>query len=218
MPSVLAYWDIRGLAQPIRLLLKYVGEDFEDKRYSCGPAPDFNKDCWFNEKFSLGLDFPNLPFYVDGDVKITQTNAILRYIATKHNLCGKTTEEQVRVNMMLEETMDVRNAMVRLAYNPKFDELRDGVVAQIKGKFKLYDTYLGERSFFAGDEVTLADFHIYEMLDQYYILENTILDDTPKLQAFKKRFEDLPKIREYMESPEFLKSPLNNKMASFGNK
>ena len=26
------------LAQPIRLLLKYVGEDFEDKHYECGPG------------------------------------------------------------------------------------------------------------------------------------------------------------------------------------
>ena len=28
-----------------------------------------------------------LPYYIDGDIKLTQSNAILRYIARKHNLC-----------------------------------------------------------------------------------------------------------------------------------
>jgi glutathione S-transferase len=32
MAPTLAYWDVRGLAEPIRLLLLYTGTDFEDKR------------------------------------------------------------------------------------------------------------------------------------------------------------------------------------------
>uniref|UniRef100_A0A5K3G4N5 GST N-terminal domain-containing protein n=1 Tax=Mesocestoides corti TaxID=53468 RepID=A0A5K3G4N5_MESCO len=35
MKPVLAYWDIRGLCEAPRLLLRYLGEDFEDKRYKC---------------------------------------------------------------------------------------------------------------------------------------------------------------------------------------
>lgn len=46
------------LAQPIRLLLKYTQTDFEDKRYVVGPG--FDKSCWFDVKYSLGLDFPNV--------------------------------------------------------------------------------------------------------------------------------------------------------------
>ena len=30
---------------------------------------------------------PQLPYFIDGDVKLTQSNAILRYIARKHNMC-----------------------------------------------------------------------------------------------------------------------------------
>ena len=55
------------------------------------PAPDFDKTCWFDHKFSYGLDFPNLPYYMDGQTKLTQTHAIMRYIARKHDLCGKVT-------------------------------------------------------------------------------------------------------------------------------
>ncbi|XP_059573295.1 uncharacterized protein LOC102558987 [Alligator mississippiensis] len=36
MAAVLGYWDIRGLAHAIRLLLEYTGTTYEDKLYSCG--------------------------------------------------------------------------------------------------------------------------------------------------------------------------------------
>ncbi len=71
----LGYWDIRGRAQPIRFLLKYAGVEFNDKRYELGPGSSMaeiqsiNKH-WLPDKFNLGLDFPNLPFYIDGDVKV----------------------------------------------------------------------------------------------------------------------------------------------------
>jgi glutathione S-transferase len=90
MAATLCYWDIRGLAQPIRLLLEYTGTQYEDKKLSCGPPPSFDKSCWLDNKFSLGLDFPNLPYYIDGDVKLTQSNAILKHIGRKNNLVGTT--------------------------------------------------------------------------------------------------------------------------------
>jgi glutathione S-transferase len=36
-----------------------------------------------DEKFTLGLDFPNLPYIIDAekDVKLTQSMAIMRYVA-----------------------------------------------------------------------------------------------------------------------------------------
>jgi glutathione S-transferase len=46
-PPTLAYWDIRGLAEPIRLLLIFTGTEFEDKRYFTGDAPTFDKSSWY---------------------------------------------------------------------------------------------------------------------------------------------------------------------------
>ena len=48
------------MAQPIRLLLHYLGTEFEDKYFVCGPAPGFDKSCWFDIKDDLPLDFPNV--------------------------------------------------------------------------------------------------------------------------------------------------------------
>ena len=55
----LAYWDIRGLAQPLRLVLAYAGVDFVDKRYN--PS---ERAVWLSDKPNLGLDFPNIPYYM----------------------------------------------------------------------------------------------------------------------------------------------------------
>jgi len=114
---ILGYWAIRGLAQPIRLLLAYTGTEFEDKMYQCGPGPAYDRSAWMDVKFTLGLDFPNLPYYMETNVKLTGTNAILRHIARKHNLCGRTREEMVRVDMAAEQVMDMRNNAVFLFYN-----------------------------------------------------------------------------------------------------
>ncbi|XP_066267337.1 glutathione S-transferase Mu 1-like [Branchiostoma lanceolatum] len=216
MPAQLAYWKIRGLAQPIRLLLEYTGTEYEEKRYECGPAPDYDRSEWLDVKHSFGLDFPNLPCYIDGDVKLTQSNAILRYIARKNNLCGETEEERVRVDLMDYQCMDFRTGMSRLAYNPKFEELRPGYVKDVYNSIKQISQFLGSNKWIAGDKITYVDFLTYELLDQHRILEPTLLDDFQNLKDFLARFEALPKIAAYMKSDRFMSHPINNKMAKFG--
>ena len=86
---ILGYWDIRGLAQPIRYLLKYAGVQFIDKRYEFGEVPrDYDrtnaKDSakvgihWKKDKPNLGLDFPNLPYYIDKDIKVSYMTEIYK--------------------------------------------------------------------------------------------------------------------------------------------
>jgi len=217
MAPVLAYWNIRGLAQPIRLLLEYTGTEFEDKMYECGPAPDYDKSCWFDIKFDLGMDFPNLPYYIDGDLKITQSNAIIRHIARKHDMCGKTEEEKVRVDVLENQAVDMSRALTQLCYR-EYDTKKDAYLEALKKTLKQYSDCLGERKWFAGDNLTYIDFIMYELLDKHLILESTCLKDTKNLEEFHKRFEELEAIKKYMASPRFMKGPLNNKMAKFGNK
>lgn len=223
-PPALCYWDIRGLAQPIRLLLTYTGTEFEDRRLSCGPGPDYDKTCWTDQKFSLGLDFPNLPYYVQGDIKLTQTHAIMRFIARQHDLCGKTEEECGRVDMLAEQSMDFRNGWVRLcytggAYAPgDFEAAKEAYLAKLPDTLKQFEAFLGNRTWFAGTVLSFPDFHMYELLSQHLLLAPGCLKECPGLRGLVERFEALPSIAAYMASPGFLSSPINNKMAGFGGK
>ena len=74
---ILGYWKIRGLAESIRLLLHYLEIDYKEDLYEFGPAPDYNLDSWYNVKFKLGLDYPNVPYLIDGDFYKTQNKFVL---------------------------------------------------------------------------------------------------------------------------------------------
>ena len=155
MAPILAYWDIRGLAQPIRLLLAYTETEYQDKRYKCGPAPDFSRECWLKEKNNLGLDFPNLPYYIDGDIKITQSSAILRYIARKHNLCGTTDKEKVTVDMIENCIVAFREGFVGLCYSAEFDKRVDNYKEKVGEKLASFEKFLGDKKYLVGDKVRI---------------------------------------------------------------
>jgi glutathione S-transferase len=131
-------------------------------------------------------------------------------------MLGKTEEEKVRVDMMAEQSMDFRNGIVRLSYNPNFDQLKADYLTKLPATLKLFSDFLGNRDWFAGANITFVDFVMYELLDQHRILEPDCLKSYANLIALLERFEKLPKIEAYMKSKRFMKKPINNKMAKFG--
>lgn len=216
MSAKLGYWKIRCLAQPIRLLLKYVGEEFEDIKYEMTDGPEFSREEWTSVKYSLGLEFPNLPYFIDGDVKLTQTSTILRYIAGKYDLLGKSTAEKLQCDMMYEYGVDLRDDTVMICYDPQYETLNEAYFKKLKDKLAPFENYLRDgRPWFAAQTITMCDFLMYETLDQNLVMDAGCLDDYPKLKAFHKRFEELPKIKEYMQSDRFMARPVNNKWAGF---
>jgi hypothetical protein len=62
----LGYWNVRGKCSQIKHLLAHVVVDYDLKEYIPGDAPDHSRQDWLDAKFTLGLDFPNLPYYTDG--------------------------------------------------------------------------------------------------------------------------------------------------------
>ncbi|XP_007529405.1 glutathione S-transferase Y1-like isoform X3 [Erinaceus europaeus] len=152
MVMTLGYWDLRGLTLPIRMLLEYTDTKYEEKMYTIGDAPDYDRSQWLNEKFKLGLDFPNLPYLIDGTHRLTQSNAILRYIARKHNLCGETEEERILVDVLENQFKDTRMQLIRLCYNPDFEKLKPEFLEGLPEKMKQFSEFLGKRLWFAGDK------------------------------------------------------------------
>ncbi|XP_033008359.1 glutathione S-transferase Mu 1-like isoform X3 [Lacerta agilis] len=218
MTMILGYWDIRGLAGAIRLLLEYTGTPYEDKQYVFGDAPDFDASQWTNVKETLGLDFPNLPYLIDGETKITQSNAIIRYIARKHKMCGESEEEIIRMDILENQLMDVRMAFARVCYSPDFEKLKPDYLEQIPGELKLLSQFLGDRKWFAGKKITYVDFLAYDVLERLWMFQPKYFEQFPNLKDFLARFEALEKISAYMKSGRFLKTPIFLRNAKWGNK
>jgi len=219
MAPVLGYWNLRGYAQPIRLMLAHAGVEYEDKRYNIkGEAPNLDRSEWLADKFNLGLDFPNCPYYIDGDVKLSQTFAILKYLGRKHGMAPKNEAEQIRVDLIEAEAMDIRFKWSATCYNADFDNLREEFVKNFINKCKELSAFLGNHKYFAGETLTYVDFLMYELLDQHSTLEPKALEGFDNLIAFHDRIRSLEKVAAYMKSDKFIKYPLNGPTAKFGGK
>ena len=86
----IGYWGIRGLAAPLRAMLMYHGTPFISTNYDLLDKPDdafgFQAPAWFMDRKPAMKEInplANLPFLVDGDVIISQSNACLMYLGRK---------------------------------------------------------------------------------------------------------------------------------------
>ena len=70
-------------------MLNYLKLDYDDKMYT-------SPESWGADKGTLPMDFPNLPYIIDGKHAQSETIAIMEYLASKYNpsMIGKTAEEK----------------------------------------------------------------------------------------------------------------------------
>lgn len=197
----LAYWGIRGLAQTCRHLLAYSGVPFENFTYTDG-------DKWFKEdKLHLGLDFPNLPYLVDGEYNLTESSAIQRYIIRKWGkaeLLGKDAKDNAQVESFLSIFLEVSGAVKGLFFNKDHETARVPLLEKYKPKLDQLDKFVGEKPFALG-YLTLIDFIVSE--DSHYI--ETVWPDAYKTWSFlgriRENFNKLPEIESYYKSEEGFK-------------
>ncbi|VDK38670.1 unnamed protein product [Taenia asiatica] len=200
MAPILGYWDIKGLGEQIRLLLKYLGVEFVDKQYKLGPPPTYDKSGWLPDKFSLGLDIPNLPYYIDGDFKLTQSGAIMEYIADIHSMIPECKKRRAVLHMLQCEIVDLRMAFGRTYYSPDIEKLKPAFFETLAQKLPQFEAYLGEKQWLTGEKINYPDFALCDLLMQMMGVEPTCLRKHPILQAYLSRFKNLPELEDYLAS------------------
>lgn len=174
---------------------------------------------WQETKQSLPLDFPNLPYLYDGDVKISQSIAILRYLGRKFFLDGVTEAEKNRIDLIEQQIEEWRShACFGVFYSPSYDKLVDGYRNVLPERMKALSQFLGDRDWFGGgSKMSYVDFLAFEYLDVQDIFLPGLLNETPNLKDFLHRIRDLPRIKKYMDSDRCKEMPLYNTHSRFGN-
>lgn len=208
----LHYWNIRGLGEPIRMMLEYLGVEYENKY-------KLSFEDWFKEKNQVGIELHNLPTLVDGEVKLTQSFAIMRYLARKHKQLLPQDELQTRqVDQAEGLVADLRFAFAMLAYNPDFEKMKDGFLKELPAKLAGLEQVLAKRGWMA-TQLTHVDFCLAEVLDHIEMCYPGCYDDQmPSIKAYKERFDALDKIKSYKMSGRWKKLPVYSPIAAWGGK
>ncbi|GIY57984.1 glutathione S-transferase class-mu 26 kDa isozyme 47 [Caerostris darwini] len=210
---ILGYWNIRALAEPIVYLLHYKNVGFEDKRYNLDDRPS-----WENDKFNLNLDFPNLPYYIDDNVRLTQSTTILRYLAEKYGLDGKTEQEKDQISLVEQQIVDFRTHLFFMCFEKVVDEIKSQFEEKIPYHAKVIAEFLGNKKYLIGDSLTYVDFLAYDCIDFCEYLIPNVLDEFPNLKEYQERFENLPELQSYLKTGTSRIWPISASKVEFGSK
>jgi len=219
----IGYHAIRGLAAPLRMMMFYKEKTFTNMAYG-----NDMKDTWFGGKKPELIQKNsciNLPYIIDGDNVVTQSNTCMLYLGGKLGIDKP--QNMVKNHTVLDQTMDLRNPLMNIVY--PFGAIKEkagfaeGAGKHIDGDMtgtftKLEGFCVGP--FMCGDEPQSGDFHLWEMLDQHKSIAETIgkepfFDKFPKLAALYAAMKAIPTIEKYLASDFHAKYWQNNGLYTF---
>ncbi|XP_072030547.1 S-crystallin SL11-like [Amphiura filiformis] len=182
----LTYFNIRGRGEVVRILFKLAGVDFEDQRIEF-------PDEWM--EYKAKTPFGRLPILeVDGK-QLTESKAIMRYLAREFGFYGDTNWGRSQVDCVLDMLEDFHVDANKMFYAQA--EERDRIVAEAKVRSleilanlekKLKENNNGD-GFFVGNKITIAD--VLFFCETFFVPALTgdkeIIKGFPKLLALRDR-------------------------------
>lgn len=194
--------------------------------YEYGPAPEFSRTAWTTVKATHTHDFPNLPYLFDGDLKLVQSMAILRYVAREYGagrgLCAedKSVREQAHVDLLLEQAIDLRNAVARSAYGNACGAYLAGPAVEQLALWQRFFERPAASTWAAGEVLTIADFVLAEALEHISTMAKEtigrdLVADFPGVAAYLGRFLAVPEVARYRADPAYLARPFNGATAAW---
>ena len=226
------YWAIRGLAQPIRFMLAEANIQVNEIRLGVDQNgrthnEDEEDEDWSSHRATLHLPFPNLPYLIDSSgtqpIQITQSNAILRYIARNYGFYGENENDRIQIDILQEEAYDYRNKIVKAAYtlgdaySDAFADFSNNAVPRHVDGFERFLSARSDTTHFVGENLSLVDFVIYELMWQTRLmLPDSISESSrPHINTFISQFSSRPRIAAYIQSKDYIERPINSPWASF---
>ncbi len=193
----LTYFDIRGRAEPVRMLLAELEIEFDDVMVTPEEWQDLKPR----------MPFRRMPVFRHGDLVIPETFAIMNHLGRQHGLMGGDEAERIRCDVAIEAWRDYGNRVATLfgaLSHP--DAGRDAFVEtelpeRLSDLAAFYAQNPSDSGFWAGRTLTIADFAAYHSLDGVAARFADTLAPFDALQSFLTFFAARPKIRAYLDSP-----------------
>nr|XP_014338967.1 PREDICTED: LOW QUALITY PROTEIN: glutathione S-transferase A4-like [Bos mutus] len=200
------YFHGRGRMESIRWLLAAAGVEFEE---------EFLETREQYEKLQKDgrLLFGQVPLVEIDGMELTQTRAILSYLAAKYNLHGKDLKETVRIDMYADGTLDLMLMVALAAFKPPEEKEESLALAVKKAKtryFPVFEKILKDHGedFLVGNKFSWAtDRQLLEAILTMEELDASVLSDFPLLKEFKTRISNIPTIKKFLQPGSQRKPP-----------
>jgi len=200
------YFGIRGRGEPIRMLLKLAGVEFEDVRIEMEQWPTLKEETPFGQVPVLEVD----------GVKIAQSNAIMRYLGREYGFAGATNLEDAQLDMVADLFYDASKAegitgwpRMLLGAIPfpdglsKTDYFKQRVSPALDKYAGMFEAFLLEHiadPLWNGDKITWVDVMAAEFFGRFVEYgEPDALEAFPHILQLIARVQALPQIREHIE-------------------
>jgi glutathione S-transferase len=194
-PQIL-YFDIRGRAEPIRLLLEDVGAQYADKQITLEDWPEIRAT----------TPFRRMPVYSEGELEIPESFAIMNYLGRKHDLLGEDEIARVRCDVAIEAWRDYGNRVANIFGALSNSEPARKTFVETEQPTLLADLesfYLKKPSktpYWAGNAPTVADFAAFHLVEGIANRFPKLLSQFGALKEFHVHFSERPNIKEYLAS------------------
>uniref|UniRef100_A0A8C5V960 glutathione transferase n=1 Tax=Microcebus murinus TaxID=30608 RepID=A0A8C5V960_MICMU len=195
----LHYFRGRGRMESVRWLLAAAGVEFEE---------EFLETREQYEKLQKDgrLLFGQVPLVEIDGMELTQTRAILSYLAAKYNLYGKDLKERVRIDMYTDGTLDLMMMVAVGAFKPPAEKEETSAKTRY---FPVFEKILKDHGedFLVGNKFSWADIQLLEAILLVEELDASVLSDFPLLKAFKTRISNIPTIKKFLQPGSQRKPP-----------
>ncbi|TRY93986.1 hypothetical protein DNTS_021134 [Danionella cerebrum] len=196
-PYTLTYFPIKGRSGPLRILLADKEQQLKDVMVS-------------REEWMRGEVFGQLPKFEDGDLVLYQSNTMLRHLGRKHAAYGKNDCEASLIDMMNDGVEDLRLKYIKLIYQ-EYETGKDAFIKDLPNHLKAFENVMAKNKtgFLVGDQISFADYNLFDLLLNLRVLSSSCLDPFPNLKSFVEKTSARPKIKALLESESFKKLPIN---------
>lgn len=205
----IGYHKIRGLGAPLRMMCYYKEQPFTMVSYGADM-----KEAWFGkdkQELIQKNSCINLPYVIDGDNVITQSNTCLLYLGKKLGIDDDA--DFIHNHCVLDQIMDLRNDLMKVVYPFAGDcktkeEFPTVAKKHLAGSTKTTLTKLEgfcKGPYMCGATPRSGDFHVLEMLLQHADIAASVGDASPfeglpKLAALHAALLADPKLKKYFEA------------------
>ena len=193
----LHYFSGRGRAETTRWLLAAINLPFEN-------VPIATREALVDLRASGKLPFDQLPLLEIDGLRISQTTALVRYLARRGDLYGDSYMDALWCDIVAGVAADLVEPAITAAFQPSFDLATKSLQQRVEKFAPRLERRLAENggTFIAAKRLTFADVVLGEALSAHLELVPGILNGFPLLQAFQSMVVKLPGIVTYLASPQ----------------